>query len=603
MIRCLIALLLVLSTSVPASAQTESSTARIRYSVTWESPETHFFNVGMEVGGLTGETFVVRMPAWRPGRYVMQNYARYVVGFEARTVSGDLLPFEKIDKDSWRVVTLGHDTVVVSYRNYANVLDAGESYLDETEAYLNPVSVLMNVSGRMQEPVELSIMEPAGWRTVSPLHVQEATGSFVADDYHELVDSPFLVSPDVEMLQFRTHGVTVDIAVQGDWDFDRDKLVADHRAIVDAQIDIMGVVPFERYLFMYHIMPEQAGHGVEHKNATSIVLGPSSAMTMPADGEYADGMYRAFLGVASHELFHAWNVERIRPAAMVPTDYSTEQYTTQMWIFEGITDYYGDVALYRAGLTTRDGFMNGLAGTISAFDGNPGRKVTSIAMSSFDSWTKQNDAPPGTFYSFYTAGKAMGVVLDMEVRGRTGGQKSLDDVFRYLYRTYYMNDRGVPEGGFQSALEAVTGTSFASFFDDHIYGTKDVNWQASLSKAGLRLEEQVARDPATWLRIYLGGMTIMASDPEGPAVAAGLRDGDTLTKVGDAPVTDQSSLEAAFAAFSPGDVTTVTFVRDGTEHVVDLEIRKAPTRMVMEFDEDAGAVESGIRDQWLKSAR
>jgi len=578
-----------------ASAQTD-----INYDVTWDSPEDHYYNVSMEIGALSGESVQVRMPAWRPGRYVMQNYVRYVIDFAAHTASGAALPFEKVDKDTWRILTLGEEQVVVTYRNYANVLDAGESYLDETEAYLNPISVLMNVPGHMEEPVRLTIQQPEGWQTVTALAPQGAPNSFVAEDYHELVDTPFLVSPDVDVLSFETNGATFDIAVQGNWNYDQARLMADHIAIVDAQIDIMQVVPFERYLFMYHIVPERAGHGVEHKNSTSIVLGPVAVMTMPAEDDYADGMYRAFLGVASHELFHAWNVERIRPAAMYPTDYSQEQYTTQMWIFEGITDYYADVALHRAGLTTEEGLLSGLAGTVAAFDHDPGRKVTSIAMSSFDSWAKQNEAPPGTFYSFYTAGKAMGLVLDMEVRSHTGGAKSLDDVFRYLYQKYPMNDRGVPETGFQSALEAVTGTSFKTFFDQHINATEDVDWAAALKKGGFILEERAGTDPAAWLRVYLGGgMTILASDPAGNAVAAGLADGDTFMKVGDDSVTDQASFESAFAGFTPGDMAQVTILRGGVEQVIELEVRTAPTQVVLEANPEASDAEAAIRTSWL----
>ncbi|NQV72320.1 M61 family metallopeptidase [bacterium] len=597
MIRFLFALAILLAAPRSATAQSD-----INYDVTWDSPEDHYYNVSMEIGGLTNETVDVRMPAWRPGRYVMQNYARYVIGFEAKTAAGKALPFEKIDKDTWRIVTLGENQIVVKYQNYANVLDAGESYLDETEAYLNPISVLMNVSGRMQEPVGLTIQQPANWTVISALKSRGAANSFVAADYHELVDSPFLVSPDVEMLTFETHGATFDIAVQGDWEFDRDRLIADHKAIVEAQIDIIQVVPFSRYLFMYHIVPDQAGHGVEHKNSTSIVLGPSAAMTMPANGGYADGMYRSFLGVASHELFHAWNVERIRPAAMYPTDYSKEQYTTQMWIFEGITDYYADVALHRAGLTTEKGLLSGLAGTVGAFDQDPGRKITSVAMSSFDSWSKQNDAPPGTFYSFYTAGKSMGLFLDMEVRSRTNGERSLDDVFRYLYKKYPEQDRGVPESGFQSALESVSGSSFQSFFDNHIYGTEDVDWEGTMIKGGLTLEQRAGTDPAPWMRVYLGGMTILALDPSGPVGALGLKNGDSFTKIGDTPVTDQASFEAAFSAYAPGDIAKVIFLRDGEEHTVELEIKAAPIQLVLQANPSASDSEDAIRRSWLSGS-
>ncbi len=583
-------------------AQSVASQPSVEYDVSWDDATTHYYDVAMHVRGASGPTVDVKMPAWRPGRYIIQNYARYVINFAARTPDGRKLPFAKVDKDTWRVVTMGNDEVVVTYQNYANVLDAGESFLDETEAYLNPISVLMYAAGRMQEPVALRLKQPDGWHVATALTQDPATGLFNAADYHELVDTPFLVSPDLRMVSFEAAGATIDIAVQGAWAYDEARLIADHRAIVEAQADIMKVVPFDRYLFMYHVPPTPAGHGVEHKNSTSIVLGPASAMSMPTGGEHASGLYGALLRVASHELFHAWNVERIRPEVMYPTDYSREQYTTQMWIFEGITDYYADVALVRAGLISEEAFLSGLAGTIGSFHNNPARKVTSVAMSSFDSWSKQEDAPPNTFYSFYTAGKALGVALDLELRGRTNGEKSLDDVFRYLYAEYPERDRGVPEDGFQRALAEVSGSSFDSFYERHIAGVEDVDWNAHLAHAGLSIVERAGVDPTRWMRVYLDGLKILGIDPAGAAGTAGLVSGDVLVAVGDAQVADQAALGSAFAQYQPGDRVALRADRDGETVTTEIVVGKAPIETVMEPLDGASAAQSATLDAWLGRA-
>ena len=592
--RCLLIFFVMLLVAPAGTAQPS-----VTYDVSWDDASTHYYDVAMHVTGVSGPTVEVKMPAWRPGRYVIQNYSRYVINFAARTPDGRKLPFVKVDKDTWRIVTMGSEDVVAEYQNYANVLDAGESYLDETEAYLNPISVLMYVPGRMQEPVSLRMKQPDGWRTATVLARNAETGAFDAADYHELVDTPFLVSPDVRLVSFDAAGATIDIAVQGNWEYDEARLIADHRAIVEAQAEIMQVVPFERYLFMYHVPDTPSGHGVEHKNSTSIVLGPASAMAMPADGQYASGLYGALLRVASHELFHAWNVERIRPEVMYPTDYSSEQYTTQMWIFEGITDYYADLALVRSGLTSEEAFLSGMAGTIGSFHNNPGRKVTSVAMSSFESWAKQGDAPPNTFYSFYTAGKALGVALDLEVRGRTGGEKSLDDVFRYLFAEYPEKDRGVPEDGFQRALAEVTGTSFNSFFERHIAGVEDVDWDAHLAHAGFSIAERVGTDPTQWMRVYMDGLKILGIDPSGAAGTAGLVSGDVLMSVGDEPVTDAATMSAAFAAYAPGDRVELTADRDGEAVKAEIVVGQSPVQTVMEPLSSASAEQKAIADEWL----
>ncbi|MEZ4696743.1 MAG: PDZ domain-containing protein [Rhodothermales bacterium] len=591
-------LLALLATTTMNSSEPPS----IVYDVSWDNASDHYYSVSVDVGDLTRETVEVAMPAWRPGRYILQNYSKYVIDFSATAPDGSPLPFEKVDKDTWRIVTLGNKSVTAHYKTYANVLDAGESYLDEGEAYVNPVSILVYVRDRMTEPVGLKLKQPDGWKIVSPLERSASGDMFLAENYHELVDSPTMTSPNLRTVSFRESGATINIAVQGDWNYDKDRLIADHRAIVRAQGEIMGIVPFKSYLFLYHVLDHSMGHGVEHKNSTSIVLGPASAMTMPADGEYPSGLYNGFLGVASHELFHAWNVERIRPAAMYPTDYSREQYTTQMWIFEGITDYFGDVALLRAGLRSEESFLRGIAGTIQSFDQDPGRKVTSIAMSSFDSWTKQEGAPPGTFYSFYTAGKAMGAILDMEVRGLTNGAKSLDDVFQWLYAEYPANNRGVPEDGFEKALESVTGESFAAFFEDHIYGTKDVDWNSYFANAGMKLVEKQNPDPGAWMRIYFGGMSVMAIDPNGPGGQAGLQEGDVLTTVGGAPVTDTESLQEAVSRHSPGDRVDIAFTRDGETMTGELEIREPRKFADLVVLDGSSATQERIRKAWLTTA-
>lgn len=167
-----------------------------------------------------------------------------------------------------------------------------------------------------------------------------------------------------------------------------------------------------------------------------------------------------------------------------------------------------------------------------------------------------------------------------------------------------MNDRGVPESGFQSALEAVTGSSFQAFFDDHINGMQDVDWAASVSKGGFALEKRASTNPTAWLRVYLGdGVTILDSDPAGNAVASGLKNGDTFLKVGGSVVSDQVSFEAAFAAYAPGDVASVIIQRDGVEQEIAVEVHAGPIRFYLEANDSASRAEAAIRESWMANPR
>ena len=404
-----------MSTSVPA--QTVES---IDYHLAWPEPHTHFYHVTMDIQRSGSGDLDVRMPAWRPGRYIIQNYSRYVIDFEAKTEGGVALPFEKTDKDTWRIAAGDNQNIRVTYRNYARVLDAGESYLDPTEAYLNPITVLMYVPGSEFTPSILRFDKPDDWKVATALDYDAEKDGYPVSDYHELVDSPFIISPSFKVLSFEHEGATYELVFQGETNYDAEKVISDVRAITRAQVDIMKVTPFNRYVILYHMVPNPFGHGVEHKNSTSIVLGPADFNS--------SGFYNRLLGITSHELFHIWNVERIRPEAIYHPDYSKENYTTTMWIYEGITSYYTTLTITRAGLLTPEQYLNRVGFTLQGYDRNYGRKMTSVAMTSWNSWVSSN-APPNTTYSFYTAGNVLGMLLDLEIRGRTDNRLSLDDVF------------------------------------------------------------------------------------------------------------------------------------------------------------------------------
>ncbi len=456
----------------------------IRYHLSWPQPHTHYFHVQIELSRLGSGDLEVRMPAWRPGRYIIQNYARYIIGFEAYSKSGEFLPFRKTDKNTWKIEAGDEQDVVVRYQAYANVLDAGESYLDEHEAYVNPISVLMYVPGEEFTPSIISFSNPQEWKVATALDYDESKQGYPASDYHELVDSPFIISPDLRTYGFDHGGATYELVFQGEGHYNPDEVLHEVQRIVHVQTEMMGVTPFKRYVFLYHLLPDRFGHGVEHKNSTCIVIGPA---------DYSDaGFRRRFLDLTAHELFHVWSVERIRPLAIYHPDYSMEAYTTTMWVYEGITCYYTDLTLARAGLFTEEEYLQELADTIQRYDRAPGRKVRSVALTSWDSWIGPA-AAPGTWHSFYTSGNVLGLLLDFEIRHRTANEKSLDDVFRYLYAEYAEKNRGVPEEGFQQALEHVADSRFDAFFRAYVYGVEDIVYNDYLRHAGLLL----TADPAS----------------------------------------------------------------------------------------------------------
>jgi predicted metalloprotease with PDZ domain len=589
-----IGLLALLAAAPAASAQSPA----IRYAIAWGALNDHWLSVEMRISSKGSAPLDVRIPYWRPGRYIVQNFARNVVGVSAASPSGTPLTLRKVDRNTWRIAKGGAREVVVRYRVWANQFDAGASYVGQGRLSLNPVTALMYVPGREAEPVTLALAQPDGWEVKTALDFDRNLGVWRAADYHELVDSPVLAGTGFRTETFEARGARFEIVVAGDWPYDAAKLVEHHRRIAEAQFDLMQDVPFDRYLFLYQFVPWQMGHGVEHRKSVSIVLGPPSMIPFP-DDLAKPGFYGMLLAVASHELFHAWSVERIRPAAMVPTDYGREQYTSLMWLFEGTTDYYADLLLLRAGLGTTDRFLRGMARTVGAFDADPGRRVTSVAMSSFDSWAKDDDAAPaGTFYSYYTAGKAMGLVFDLEVRGRTGGRKSLDDVMRLLNDRYARKGLGVPEDGFLKALDEVSGTSFKELYLRYIDSTGDIDWNVHLAWAGMRLVTRPNAERPVRIGVRLDGTRITTVAEASAAWRAGLDSADVIVAVNGAEVTDP---EADYlAGKQPGEEVELTVERDGARRTVRLALDPSTPVYVIEPVDGATPEQAAIRDAWLR---
>ena len=594
--RTVIALSLVLSFGFMGLQKETLEHPPIAYHLSWDKPNSHYFHIRMDIA-TTDDAVDVRIPAWRPGRYIVQNYAKDIIDFEAADENGAALPFRKTDKGTWRIQTNGAETVVVRYKSYARTLDAGASYLDETEAYLNPITALMYVPGRELHPVSLTIDKPDGWNVATAMNFNDEHGAYLVENYHELADSPLIVSPDLETFAFDYEGARIEIVFQGQGNYDPDKVIEDVRKIVAEQVEVMQDIPFERYVFLYHLVPYPMGHGVEHKNSTSIVVGPANFDN--------PGFYGGFLGVTAHEFFHVWNAERIRAEAIYHPDYSTENYTSMMWIHEGITSYYTTLTMARAGLLDTDQYLRNLAFTLQNYDGNYGRKVTSVAMTSWDSWTKTNEAPPHTYYSFYSAGNVLGLLLDLEVRGRTHNEKSLDAVFRYLNRTYAQQDRGVPEDGFEKALETVAGSSFQGFFDAYVYGTEDIDYNAFLQHAGLRLiKSEDPNRPAVRLGTAIGGddeqAVIVSVRPESAAYEADLDIDDVLLELDGEAITRQN-LSRLLTAYQPGDTATLTFERRGQQRQATLHFKnRVNIRYQIQPVDTPSVLQQTIMEDWLK---
>jgi predicted metalloprotease with PDZ domain len=437
------------------------------YRLLFDRPHRQFLDVDITLHNVVGSTVRLQLPAWRPGRYELANFAKNVQRFSAFNGKGEELTHRKLTKDLWEIDCAGCDQVEVSYNYYADVINAGSTYVSGNQLYVNPVNCLMYVPERIGQPVEVRLDIPEHWQVACAMQ-QPSKHVLVAKDYHELADSPFIASGTLKHETFEAGGVLFHLWFQGEFKPEWERIISDFKKFCGIQIEVMGGLPVGEYHFLYQIRTENAYHGVEHANSTVITLGPSYDILKEV-------LYDEFLGISSHELFHAWNVKALRPAEMVPYDYTRENYTRLGYVTEGVTTYAGDLFLYRSEVFSDFDFFKNVHTLFQRHFHNYGRFNLSVADSSFDTWLDgYAKGIPDRKTSIYTEGAILAMMLDISLLRDTDNRHGLMHVMRLLHERFGRQGIGYTEQDYQRTIEEVAGRSYDEFFADHYHGTKDV---------------------------------------------------------------------------------------------------------------------------------
>lgn len=546
---------------------------RIHYRVAMPRPDSHLFEVTMTVERPGGPWINLVMPSWTPGSYLIREYARHVQELSAEA-DGQPVPWKKVAEDAWRVRSGRARRLVVRYRVYAFELSVRTNHLDASHGFFTGAATFLFVPGRTGEPHGLVVDAPDGWSVFTGL--RKSGRSFVAEDFDELVDSPVECGPHRD-LPFRVERKPHRIAIWGRGNEDEKRLVADVQAIVKAQSEFFGGLPYRDYTFILHLANGRGG--LEHRNSTVLLCDRFGFRPQTA--------YERFLALVSHEFFHVWVVKRLRPEPLGPFDYRAENLTRQLWTMEGITTYYEKRFLVAADLISGRRWMELLAEDVALLQAQPGRRLQSLEESSFDTWIKlyrPDENSVNSSISYYLKGSIVAFLLDLEIRHRSSGKVSLDDVVRHLHAAYPPSRPGFPEdGGFLAAVEKVAGShggAFRRFFERYVEGREELDLAQGLSYAGLVPEwgwkrPVDGRAPA-WLGASFrkeGERTIVAtSRTDGPAHAAGLYPGDELLAL-DGRRVDEAALAARLSERKPGDLATLTAFR--RDELVDVPVRLA----------------------------
>lgn len=405
---------------------------------------------------------IIQLPSWRPGRYELGNFAKNVKGFKVYNQSGKRVEFYKISKDSWQLVLNKGESFKVEYSYYANQLNAGSTFLDAKQLYVNPVNCCMYQVGSESQKCFLKINVPKHWQIATSLTKEDMF--WMAESFDELADSPMICSPDLQHQSYQCGETKFTIWFNGITKPDWERLLKDFKAFTDKQIEKFSEFPVPEYHFLIHILPKKAYHGVEHCKSTVICLGPSY--------EIYKSLYKELLGVSSHELYHTWNVKAIRPIEMFPYDFTKENYSRLGYLCEGVTTYMGDLFLLKSKVFTLEQYLVELVARFQVHFDNHGRFNYSVADSSYDTWLDGYEAgAPNRKVSIYTEGSLLAFVADILLLKNTNNKYGLDEVMKRLYFNYSLQGKGVSEEDYKRELEEVGNCSFDDYFVKYINGT------------------------------------------------------------------------------------------------------------------------------------
>lgn len=608
--RVFATILLCAAAAAVAHATAQAPAEPIQYVLRMPAPANHLFEVAITAASTDGTPVDFQMPAWSPGRYVIYDFARNVQEVTAADSAGRALGIVKLDKQTWRVTPVEPGPIVFSYRVFANDVSGTFSQLDARHGDVNGASVYMYVVGRKPAPVRLTVEPPPRWKIANGSAATFDQTTFDFANYDLLIDTPCDIAPDFEVRTFQVDGCEYRVVTHqlgGDRD-SPDRYASDVERIVRAENAVMGVPPdLHRYTFLVHFAPGiDGGDGMEHLTSTQIVM---------TSGLGESRAYGLLLGVTAHEFFHVWNVKRLRPVELGPWDYTRENYTTSLWIAEGLTSYYGELSLARAGLYTEKQFLDSLASEVNNLQNRPGRFLMSLAESSFDTWLdlavrpRQQTNVARTSISYYNKGEIVGALLDLEIRHRTNGARSLDDVFRLMWKrfyldepaaTYYYKGRGYRGEDFLAAVNEVSGSDFGPFFAKYVTGVEEIDYDTVLGYAGLQLERErrvSSYDYGVKIENRNSRLRLSEVESDGLAALSGLRRGDVLLRIDGAPATPRAAREL----FEKGSLTPtpVRIVRDGDE--IDLTVVEIPSTVVYEIEPRADATpeQRALRRAWL----
>lgn len=573
-----------------------------RYAVRIGAAGRHLAEVELRFPADT-DTVDVTLPAWSPGSYLIRDYARFVRDLAVTAADGTPRRAAKRDKSTWTVEAGGARELIVRYAVYGHDLSVRTNHIDGSHAFLHGPATFLYPTHLRGAPLELAISCDGAWALTTAMAWDPGPSPpwrLPAANIDELYDHPIHLGP------VRTYAVParlpVKLAIWGERApggvFDEQRLTADLAAVVDDHVRRFGEAPFPHYTFLLMLAPDAYG-GLEHRASSVNLYNPYFAASRKS--------YEGLLELLSHELFHAWNGKRIGPHALLEPDYARESYTRCLWAVEGLTSHYDRYALRTSGRITARSFLEKVLDDWARLLATPGRARQCLETASFDAWIKlyrPDESNVNTAVSYYVKGGLAMVALDLQIRRRTEGARSLDDVLRALWRSHGARGEPHPED-LQPLFEEASGLALADVFERQIRGTEDPDLPQELAHVGLEL--RASTDPALcadgasalWLGATLSGARVSAVFDGGPAQAAGLSPGDEVVALDGFRAGAEGELRGLVGARRAGDRALLTVFRRSRLLELPIAIGPAPpTRYEIAARADPGPAAARY-EQWL----
>jgi predicted metalloprotease with PDZ domain len=535
----------------PAAAAPRSAPlANLRYDVTFDSASAsrRTIKVGLAFDVAGPGPVLLSLPAWTPGAYEISNFSRWVSAFTP-TAGGRPLPWDKLDYDTWRIQPGGAKSVTVSFDYQADTLDNAMAWAKPDFAFFNGTNLFLYPEGRgFAFPATVRVHTQDGWRVVTGMPPGPEPGTYRDGNYHDLVDRPFLVGRlDLDSTQVAGHWTRLASYPAGALSGPARALFWDQIGkLIPAMAAVYQETPWRDYsIFTVFTKEQGGGSALEHMNSHLGIYNPQFVGTP------------LLASITAHEIYHAWNVKRLRPADMWPYHYDQPQETTWLWVSEGITDYYADLAMVRGGVVDSAVFLNLTQGKMNEVEVAP---PTALEDASLSTWIGPTD---GTRYLYYPKGSLAGFLLDILIRDGSDNKYSLDDVMQTLYRADYKNGKGfTPADWWRTVSRLAGGRSFADFEARYVNGRDPFPWAEVLPLAGLKLATDTVRAPQVGIGMSQdtsGAAMVTQVQPGGVADQAGMRPGDRLLAMGDVAIEDSTFNDAFRRSFGRAEGDTLRF--------------------------------------------